>query len=112
MKSGCFPVAWSQRMKSTSYFRHWGGTPRRMYMRPRPAVLCAPFAYHVSPQPFPSESRKLYACHVFVGMTTATRLRSPRTVGRPMNGAYPVRPSFAVSLTQETPVGHGAIAKL
>ncbi len=56
-------------------------------MRPRRAVLWAPLAYQVSPQPLPSESRKLYACHVFVGITTATRLRSPSVVGRITKGA-------------------------
>jgi hypothetical protein len=71
-----------------------------MNIRPSWTVLCAPFAYQVSPQPLPSESRKLYACHVFVGITTATRLRSPNVVGRITNGAYPIRPSFAVSLTK------------
>ena len=87
MMSGVFPVWKSQRTKSTSYLRHCGGTPRRMYARPRAAVLCAPFAYQVSPQPFPSTSRKLYACHVFVGITTATRLAAPRVVGRTTSGA-------------------------
>ncbi len=50
-------------------------------------MLWAPLAYQVSPQPLPSESRKLYACHVFVGITTATRLRSPSVVGRITKGA-------------------------
>jgi hypothetical protein len=36
-------------------------------------------------QPSPSSSRKLYACHVFVGMTTATRL-VPRRGGRTRKG--------------------------
>ena len=57
--SGCLPVACSQRRKPTSYLRHCGGTPRRMYARPSAAVLWAPFAYQVSPQPLPSASRKL-----------------------------------------------------
>src|SRR5687768_3974587 len=83
-----------------------------MYGRPSRTVLCAPFAYHVSPHPLPFSSRKLYACHVFVGITTATRLVAPRTVGRTTNGAKPRRPSFAVSFTKYTPVGQGPIAKL
>ena len=33
----------------------------------------APPMYHVSPQPSPVASRKLYACQVLVGTMTATR---------------------------------------
>ena len=87
MMSGVFPVQKSQRRKSTSYLRHCGGTPRRMNARPSAAVLWAPFAYQVSPQPLPSESRKLYACQVFVGMTTAIRLVAPSVSGWTTRGA-------------------------
>ena len=68
--------------------------------RPSRTVLWAPFAYHVSPQPLPSSSRKLYACQVLVGITTAMRLVVPSSVGRITNGAKPIRPSLAVSLTK------------
>jgi hypothetical protein len=37
---------------------------------------------------------------VFVGITTAMRLVAPSVVGRTTNGAYPIRPSFAISLTK------------
>ena len=50
-------------------------------------------------------SRKLYACHVFVGMITAT-LVEPSCAGLTTNGAKPTRPSSAVSFAKYTPDGH------
>ena len=55
-----------------------------------------PPAYQVSPQPSPSESSKLYACQVFVGITTASRT-VPSVAGLRISGAKPTRPSSVVS---------------
>jgi hypothetical protein len=49
-------------------------------------VVTDSLAYHVFGTPSASSSRKLYACHVCVGMTTATRLRM-FGVARSTNGA-------------------------
>jgi hypothetical protein len=55
----------------------------------------AGLTYQLSPQPSPLASQKLYACQVFVERTTATR--ESGTARLTTNGAYPTRPSGALS---------------
>ena len=60
-------------MKSRSQSRKRYGTPKSRNGRSRSIVRVAPLTYQLSPQPSPFASQKLYACHVFVDRTTATR---------------------------------------
>ena len=68
----------SQRRNGRSYRWKNGGMPSPMNGRSRRALSRRRLAYHVSPVPSPSASVKLYACHVLVGRTTATRGRGTR----------------------------------
>ena len=79
-------------------------TPRLRNGRTSIAVFVFQPAYQVSGWPSPSSSRKLYACQVCVGMTTATRC-SPSRRGRRTNGAYPTRPPLAVRRAKYSPLG-------
>src|SRR5215216_4984021 len=71
--STCFPVVFNQEMKLRSQSRKRKGTPKSRNGRSRSTEWIAFETYQESPQPSPLASRKLYACHVLVERTTATR---------------------------------------
>src|SRR5919198_2781060 len=86
--STCFPVLFSHETNVRSQSRNLNGTPKSRYGRRRSTLRIELGTYQESPQPSPSESRKLYACQVFVESTTAIRDCDPNRRGRTMNGAY------------------------
>ena len=93
MTSTSFPLLQSQRRNGRSYALKRGGTPRSRNARVVSTVATVSSSYQVSPSPSRSASRRLYACQVLVGMTTATRC-PPSAGGRTTSGAYPIRPAL------------------
>ena len=95
--------AGSARWKRKSY-----GTPRLEEWSTEPHGLRRfQSAYHESAMPSPSSSRKLYACQVIVGRTTATRC-STETAGRDDERREPMRPSGRLEPGEVEPARPGS----
>jgi hypothetical protein len=71
-------------VRSQSWKRN--GSPKSRNGRVRSMLRWRLSTYHESPRPSPFASAKLYACHVWVASTTATRWR-PSVRGRTTKGA-------------------------